>query len=280
VRSIAIVTLALAFVVTWALAAPGEAHASSFALLESIRRDPNLARDPAAIAALAREADTLPPGKERVEARVLVAEAWLGRMQRPNDAIAELRLIVDDPSADPLTVRFAERQLVDALATTGRLADAVAEAHAHASILDPSFVRAMERLARRKWVRRGALGMLAAFGVLSALAVARAQRRGALVDALRAVRAIAPVAVSFAAFVALAGGALAARYESGNGRPFFLLGLVALPLVLATRAWSAVGSMRRSARLLRAAFCGAALLAAAFVLLDVVSPDYLEGFGL
>jgi hypothetical protein len=282
VRSTGTVGLALALVVLWArAAAPREAgDDASLAPLESIRRDPDLGRDPAAIDALARAADRLPPGRERVEARVLVAEAWLGRMKRPNDAIRELRQVVDDPWADALTASLAERELVDALVAAGRLDDGAAEAHARASILDPQFVRTIDRLVRRRFVRRGAFALLAAFGALSTIAVARAQRRGALANAVRAVRAIAPIAVAFAAFVALVGAALAARYESGTGRPFLLLGLVALPLVFATRAWSAVGSARTSARLARAALCGATLLAAAFVLLDVVSPEYLEGFGL
>ncbi|MDP8999645.1 MAG: hypothetical protein M3O46_05985, partial [Myxococcota bacterium] len=52
------------------------------ARLERVRRDSVIASDASAIDALAREADGFPPGIVRVEARMLVAEAWLGRMRR------------------------------------------------------------------------------------------------------------------------------------------------------------------------------------------------------
>ena len=48
------------------------------ARLDRIRQDPAVANDPSAIEALARDADTFPAGTVRVDARMLVAEAWLG----------------------------------------------------------------------------------------------------------------------------------------------------------------------------------------------------------
>jgi hypothetical protein len=262
------------------LLARSEGGFAPLARLERIRRDPALANDPAAIEALAHDADAFPPGIVRVEARMLVAEAWLGRMSRPADARAELRSVVDDPKADPLTASLAERELVEGLAEAGRLGDAAIEAHAHERLLDPGVVRRMDMLVRRRWLRKTAVAVLAVFALLAAVALVRAKRRGTLRDAGRALGAVAPVAVAFTLFVAIAGGGLAARYESGNARPFVLLGVAALPLVLVARAWSAVGSTRPAARLGRALICGATLVGAAFVLLDVVSPEYLEGFGL
>ncbi len=250
------------------------------ARLERIRRDPALANDPAAIDALAREAQDFPPGSVRIEARMLVAEAWLGRMGRPHDAIAELRRVADDPRADPLTAGLAERELIEALAAGGAIAEAAAEARSHPALLDPPFVRGVHRLLRRRWVTRAAIAVLAAFVASAALALERARRRRALGEAVRALGILAPVAVPFAAFVGLAGGLLASRYESGNSGPFLLLGAATLPLVLVARAWSAVGSSSPPARVARALLCSASVLAAAFVLLDVASPDYLEGFGL
>lgn len=250
------------------------------ARLERVRRDPAIASDAAAIDALARDADAFPPGTVRVEARMLVAEAWLGRMGRPNDAIAELRKVAEDPKADPLTANLAERELVEALIASGKLREAAAEAHAHANLLDDRFVRGVDRVVQRRWVRRTAMALLSSFTVLVAVTLVKARRRRALGAAARALILVAPIAVTFALFVAIVGGVLASHYESGNARPFLLLGAVALPIVLAARAWSAVGSSRRAARVGRAVLCGATLLAAAFVLLDVVSPEYLEGFGL
>jgi hypothetical protein len=264
-------------------AAGGDVRAASEAL-ERVRGDPKLADDPAAIEALARAAETFPPGLVRVEARMLVAEAWLGRMQRPEDAIAELRRVTDDvsgdPAADMLTARLAEHELVDALAAARGIGAAQAEAHAGARLLDPRFVQSIDRLARRRWLLGAAILVLTVFAALAAAALARARRRRALGEAARAVGGVAPGAATFLAFLALAGGGLAARSESGSATPFLLFGAAALPLVLLARAWGAVGSTRRAGRLGRSALCAGAVLAAAFVLLDVVNPAYLEGFGL
>jgi hypothetical protein len=248
--------------------------------LERIRHDPSLASDPATIDALARDADTFPPGMVRVEARMLIAEAWLGRLHRPDDAIGVLRKVVGDPKADPLTSRLAERELVDALVASGRIDEAVAEATAHTNRLDPRFVRQVKRLLRRRAVRHGAVAVLALFGALAVASFVRAQRRGVLVEAGRALRSLAPVAALFVAFVVVAGGLLASSYESGNAAPFVWLGAAVLPLVLVARAWSAVGAPGVAARTARALLCGATVVATAFVLLDALNPAYLEGFGL
>jgi len=248
--------------------------------LERVRRDPSISSDPAAIDALARDLESFPPGLVRVEARMVVADAWLGRTHRIDDAITQLRQVVVDPKADPLTGRLAERELVDALASSGRLDEAAAEARTHSSKLDARFVQQMGRLTTRRAVRRGALVVLAAFGVLALVALGRAAVRRSLGEAARALRDLAPVALPFVAFVAIAGGLLATKYESGNSRPFFLLGAAVLPLVLLARAWSAVGSQTRPARLGRSLLCAATVAATAFTLLDQLDPQYLEGFGL
>jgi hypothetical protein len=248
--------------------------------LQQVRHDPDLANDPGAVDALARDAEGFPPGLVRMEARMLVAEAWLGRMRRPADAIHELVLVRDDPRTDPLTSRVAERQLVDAYVGEGRIDEAIAEATKYSSRLDPKFVRQVKRLVLRRAVQRFAAIVLAAFGVFSVVALVRAGRQRALGQAWSALRELAPAAIGFVAFVAVAGGVLASEYESGNATPFFLLGAAVLPLVLVARAWGAVGSQTRAARLGRALLCAATVLAAAFVLLDKAYPEYLVGFGL
>jgi hypothetical protein len=248
--------------------------------LERVRRNPTVAADPAAIDELARQADAFPPGTVRVEARMLVAEAWLGRMHRPEAAVAALRAVSDDPKADHLTARLAERELVDVLATSGRIDEAAAEARSHANRLDARFVRQVVRLKVRRSVRYGALGVIGSFGALAAISIGRAARRGALGVAAGELRRLAPVATLFVAFVALGGGLLASNYESGNASPFLLLGVAVLPLVLVARAWGAVGSGSKPARVARALLCAVTVLAAAFLLLDSVHPQFLEGFGL
>jgi hypothetical protein len=263
---------------TW-LRARSEGAFAPLARLERVRRDPALADDPATIDALARDADTFPPGLVRVEARLFVAEAWLRRMARPRDGTLELRRVTEDPEADPLTARLAEGELVRALVAQGEIEAAIAEARAGARRLDAQTLRSVAGLARRRWARRTAFAVVAAFVALAAAALVGARRTGAAL-ASRALRASAPVLVGFVVFVGAGGGALAARYESGNSLPFLLFGAAVLPLVFVARAWSAVGSPRPAARASRALLCATTVLATAFLLLDLVNPAYLEGFGL
>jgi hypothetical protein len=247
--------------------------------VEQVRQDPRLASDPAAIEALARDAEAFPAGPAQIDARMLVGLAWLQRLHRPDDGIEELRKVVGDPFADPITTRFAEAQIVDALVAGGDVDAAIAEVHAHADRLDPRFLAQVDRLARRRGVRRAAAALIAVFVGLASTALGRAARRGELKAAGRAFRTFAPVATLFVVFVAGAGGLLAAAYESGSAAPFLLLGAAAWPLILLARGWAAVGSTARWARAGRAALCASAALAAAFMVLDALDLSYLQGFG-
>ncbi len=69
------------------LVARSEGDFEPLARLERVRRNPSLSADPGAVDALARDAEAFPPGQVRAEARVFVAEAYLGRMRRPADAL-------------------------------------------------------------------------------------------------------------------------------------------------------------------------------------------------
>jgi len=265
--------------ITW-LRARSEGDFGPLRRLESVRHDPALSDDPATLEALVHEADGFPPGMVRVESRMLVAEAWLSRLNRPDDAIALLRRITDEPRIDPLTLRLAEHELVDALIALGRIDEAVAEVTAHPSRLDLRYVRQVKRLRTRQYVKYAAEGILAVFALLSLAAVVRAGQRQVLGEAWRALRGMLPAAALFVAFVALGGGFLASQYETGNARPFLLLGAGVLPMVLLARLWSVVGSQARAARVARSLLCGAGVMATAFMLLEVMTPQYLEGFGL
>jgi hypothetical protein len=107
------------------------------------------------------------------------------------------------------------------------------------------------------------------------------QARQALrVRVVPSVRRLIRLAVGFAAYVAIVGGMLASQYESGNASPFLVLGVAIVPLVLVARAWSAVGSVRLSARIGRAMLCATSVFAVAFLVLRLVRSDYLDGFGL
>ena len=267
----------------WESAGVARAEQGSPALassLERIRNDPALSNDPATIDALAQQAESSPADKVRGEARMLVAEAWLRRMNRPEDAIGELRTVADDPTSDSLTAQLAARELVYALVARGEIAKAESEAVARADRLDSEFVAQIGRLARRRILRAAALLELAVFVTLACIALFRARRVRTRARVFSALWRLAPPALAFAVFLGVAGGIMATNYESGNALPFLLLGLLVLPLVLLAGAWAAAGSTRAPARVGRALLCSASVVAAAFVLLDAYRPTYLEGFGL
>jgi hypothetical protein len=280
--------LALAFgllLLGFVLGCPESARADSAvaslaARLGEIRDDPTLSSDPAAIEGLAVLAADAPATSVRAEARMVVAEAWLGRLNRTEDAVRMMRLVASDPEADALTARLAEREIVDVLIARGEIQSAVREVSAHESLVDPKFARQVRKLERRVWLRATALGVIGAFASLATLALVRAKRRRTLGPALAVLRGFAPVAVSFAAFVGITGGLLASQFEAGNATPFLFLGAAVAPLALLGRTWGAVGSAHVAARAGRAFACAASTLSTAFVLLDYCNPMYLEGFGL
>jgi hypothetical protein len=248
--------------------------------LAVVRNDPALSNDPAVIEDLARRADAAPATAIRAEARMVVAEAWLGRMHRPVDALQVLRLVAADPASDSLTSRLAEREIVDTLLARGQIRDAAGEARAHSEKLDPRFVQQVRRLERRQALGTASLAELFLFGAVVTFALLRARRLRTLSRASAALKPFAPAVVAFSAFVALVGGGLAAQFEAGTAGPFLALGAVVAPLILLARAWGAVGSTRMPARIGRGLLCAASAFAAAFVLLDSYRPIYLEGFGL
>jgi hypothetical protein len=262
------------------LRARSEGGFAPLARLERVRRDPIAAADPAAIQALQQDAESFPAGLVRTEARMVVAEAWLGRLGRPDDAIAELREIADDPSSDRLTARLAEREVVEALVTRGLVDAAAAEANARPGLLDVRFVHATSRLVVRRALRRASFGLILAFAALTATALVRSGRRGRLGGVSSELGRFASPAVALASFVALGGGLLASLYESGSAAPFVLFGILLLPLLLTARAWNAAGSTLLGARLSRALVSSSAVLAVAFLVLDAIDPSYLAGFGL
>lgn len=162
------------------LRARAEGDFVPLARLHRFARDPALAADPEAIAALARDTEAFPPGIVRAESRMLVATAWLGPLHRPRDAIRLFRLVATDPTADGQNLRLAERGLVDALIADGQLDAAAAEAQAHAIHLDPEVVHRLQRHQRRRTLVRAARIEVAVFvGFLAVAGWKRRRRRAA-----------------------------------------------------------------------------------------------------
>jgi hypothetical protein len=259
-----------------ALKAHSEGNFEPLKRLEIVRRDPLLADRSATIDALVRDAEDFPPGRVRVEARLLAAEAYRGRIHRPGEEVALLWRVVTDPNAGDLDARAAAGEIVAAEIGQGDL-DAAARARDRlGATLDEAHVSLVSHLLRRRTAlavaKPGLLGVLVLFGVAVA-------RRGAETAARAALR-IFPLALSFSMFVGALGGLLAFSYDGGNALPFFLIAPAILSVVLVARAWAAVGSSKPPARVVRAALCASSLLAVALLLLDRLTPQCLEGVGL
>lgn len=229
--------------------------------LERVRSDPALASDPKAIDELVREADVSPPSAMRADAWALAAEAYAHRLGRPADAERLDRKIADDPAADPVVRRKAKSDLVGLLVDRGALDEAASVASGEESL--EKTVRVQQRMHHFR---------LAAFAVLGILLAAalHAFARGTRARVAPALRRLAPLAVGYAAYVALTGALLASKYEPGTGRPFLLFGLALFPLLLVARSWSAAGASSSRARIGRAAICAAGVASAAFL-------AYVEG---
>jgi hypothetical protein len=244
--------------------------------LETVRRSPALANDGATIDALVHDAATFPPGKVRVEARMLAAEAYQGRLGRKDDALPLLRLVAEDPKAEVLAAREAASELVASYIAKKDFSSALEVAEKYPKLLEPNTQRTIARLARRRPLR-----MLAAFNLFVLLAaalavIARSDRRKAFAP----VRRLAPMALVFAAVATGVGGLLASRYEQTNPYPFTTLLPQIFGIIIVARIWSAGGSPRPGARAFRAVVAFAGVFAAAFIALDRMDPIYLQGFGL
>ena len=135
--------------------------------LETVRRSPALANDAATIDALVQDAAGFPPGRVRVEARALAAEAYGGRLHRKGDAVPLLRLVADDPSADVLGARVAASELLAAYLAGKDYASALAVTERYAKLLPPAARRDVLRLERRRTLQFAAWGDL---GLLTACA--------------------------------------------------------------------------------------------------------------
>lgn len=262
------------------LATHAEGDFVPFGKVERIRRDPALANDPREIDALARDADSFPEGRVRVEARMIVAEAYLGRLARPREGLVMIDRIVDDPACDPLTRRTATRRAVEVMLAANDVdAAAALVRRTHA---DPEVRAIVAARLRRRAAHRASLVTISVLVLLAAAAIVRARRAGEADAVRRSVRGSLATTLLFAAWIGAGGGLLASAYEEGNAKPFVAFGIACVPLLILARAWGAASGATpsRVARAARSALCAAALIAAGFLVLEYVNAEYLQGFGL
>ncbi|HSY22435.1 MAG TPA: hypothetical protein VK841_09990 [Polyangiaceae bacterium] len=156
------------------IASRSEGDFAPLARLQRARRNPAILGDPGALASLAHDAETFPPGRVRAEARMFVAESWLLVMNRRHDALEELRKVEDDPSSDSTDAVLAHGRLVDAFLTEGWLDEAEREIHSRPT--DPSLTDRFQRLVFRRALRRAAIVGLSVLIAFAAIAAARAIR--------------------------------------------------------------------------------------------------------
>ncbi len=251
-----------------------------FRELETVRRDPAASSDATAIDTLARAIPSFPPGPTRSEAWMVCANAYLSRLNRRAEGEAALRSVTSDALADGLVRREAASLLVGALIADRNLDLARTTARELGNTLDAKEAQHVEALVRRRRLHVAAVIDLALFAVLTAGAVLRSVARGNHRDVVAALRRFLPLGVGFVAYVALIGGLLASQYEAGNSAPFIAFGCALALILVAARAWGVAGSASRGARIGRAIVSGTAVAAAAFLVLESINGQYLEGFSL
>ncbi len=254
----------------------GEGGFAPLTILERVRRDETLANSLAAIQRLEREAERFPPGLVRAEARQLVGEAYLSRLQRPREAARVLHALANDDAAPQDVRSLAAERLVQARALMGEEVSAASEVSAMR--VDPEVQHDARVLARRAMLRMASwvtLSLTAAMGLLSLALMARARRAGEVWRAWRR-----PLPIAQITLLTLGGGGLAKLFDEHEMSPFLLLGAGSLGVYLAAAAWSVAGSARVSARIARGMLCLLAALAVAFLTMDALDPMMLEGINL
>lgn len=244
--------------------------------LERVRSSPQRSSDPRAIDALVRQADSFPAGTARVEARLLAAQAYAGRLNRPADALPVLRALIRDPAASADLRRLALDLLAQTRVRLGQFSIALDEQHAMGG--RDETIAQVRQLARREKLRVGSLALTAFVllaGLIAALRAIRAHHMRALARAW-----LRPLPLAHIAMFSIGGAMLAHTYDDHDPTPFLGLGGGALLVYLAATAWSFVGSQRVSARVVRATLCGIAMLAVSFLAMHRFDAGMLEGIGL
>jgi hypothetical protein len=187
---------------------------------------------------------------------------------------------VADPATDRVVASKAARDAVNLQLERKDTRAAEATVALAGGRADPKLGQDVRRTIRRAKVHHAALVVLIVMLVFAARATIATIRKSGTGRIGEALRRTWKLALAYAAYVALAGAALAAGYEAGTTKPFLFFGLVLAPLLLLARMWGAAGGESRAARTGRAMVCGGAVLGAAFLVLESVDVAYLEGMGL
>jgi tetratricopeptide (TPR) repeat protein len=260
------------------LAARAEGGFVPLAEVEAFRRDPGKTGDRAAVEALEHDIEGFPPGRVRVEARLLVAEAWTHRLGEPGRAIAAFEAAAADTSGEPLTRALALAELWVLRQKRGEIREALATMERDPG-LNPALLAAVRRALRRDQAGKAALALLGGLAAIGAASVAVLLRRARDVRDVPSLL-VRPLAVAFALYLGAAGAVLVRIHGEGDVWPFLWLGLGVLALSAVARAFPrALRARRRAVRMTWALACAAGVVAAAFLAVQRTDPSYLEGLG-
>ncbi|HSN99908.1 MAG TPA: hypothetical protein VLS89_16550, partial [Candidatus Nanopelagicales bacterium] len=157
------------------LDARGEGGFGPLARLEAARREPERLGEAEELEAFAREVEAFPPGRVRVEGRVLVADALEHRRGEPGRAAVLLDAVLADPAADQVTRALALHRLVAIHRGRGDIGGARGAVLRYADVA-PELRAEVLRVARRVTLRWAAVGVLGLVAVAALAALARAGR--------------------------------------------------------------------------------------------------------
>ena len=237
----------------------------------------------ASIDALAHDALSFPPGPTRGDAWMVCADAWLSRLHRRADGEAALQRVTSDPEADLLLRRQAASELVNALLDDGAIDDARTVSLTMSDLLDARMTKRIAVTARRRSLHRASLADLVVFALLATVALTRAATRGHLGAVGSALRRSTGFVIGFATYVAITG--VSSRRPTRQA--------MESPSSCSERSYARSPPSRapgaplahtdrppRRAEARAAMGVSGAVAAAAFLVLEAVNVQYLEGFKL
>ena len=258
-----------------------DADFASLARLDAVRKDPTRASEPGAVEALEREAEAFPAGPARIEAFLFVAEAWAGRLNRPERAISPALRVAHDATADDVARATGFELAYSAMRSLGEL-DRAAREIATDRAAPVAIVRRSQRDVRRRTLHRLAGASLAFGAALLVGSLVETARRRRFAIALETLRN--PYALAFLTAAGLGAFALAEAWERAAGAPFLALAGVLLGVhLLVAGLRSGFGDRGASLRLICALGAASCVLAAAYLVLErgeELGRPMLEGFGL
>jgi len=251
------------------------------ARLDAVRKDPQKANDGFAIDALHKEAIQFPAGRVRNEALLFVAEAYVGRLHRPADAVTPALAVAKDEHGDAVHRSAGYELAYSAMHAIGDLDRERRELGSDPQA--PDSVRSrVKRDVRRHSLHATSIAIASTGLALFVWALVRTLRRGRW--SIASQTAFDLRAIGFLAILVFGGYLLGEKWEAGQGAHFLPFGIALVLVHLLVACWRGAygdeSAFRRAIGSLTAAAC---VLAAAYLVLErgeAKGTPLLQGFGL